>query len=296
VYRLLGYKTAFAKTPYASQLFGDDPHETYEHAVAVRKMGFRAAKFGWGPYGRGDAETDRHHVEAARGGLGEDVTLLVDVGTVWGEDVDRARARIPALEANGVGWIEEPFACGALDAHQKLAAETSIPLAGGEGCHNIHQAKTMIVHAALGYIQIDAGRIGGITIAKQAADYASARGVRYVNHTFTTHLALSASLQPYAGLEGDCFCEYPFSPSILARELTKESLALDPQGRIQLPEKPGLGMDIDLEVVAKYVVDTEIRVGGRLLYRTPQINGGGEHGHLGAPHAASLTAPRFEDG
>ena len=160
VYRLLGYDKNYPKTPYASQLFGDTPHETYEQAVQVREMGYRAAKFGWGPYGRDDVDTDRHHIEAARGGLGDDITLLVDAGTVWGEDVEKARLRIPALEANRVGWLEEPFPGGALDAHKSLAAGTSIPLAGGEGCHNIHEAKTMIDHAALGYVQIDAGRIG----------------------------------------------------------------------------------------------------------------------------------------
>lgn len=290
VYRLLGYERAFPKTPYASQLFGSDPHETYQCAVRVREMGYRAAKFGWGPYGRSDAETDRYHVEAARGGLGDDVALFVDAGTVWGEDVGKARARLAALEANRVGWLEEPFACGALDAHRQLAAETSIPLAAGEGCHNIHQARTMIDHAGLGFIQIDAGRIGGITVAKRAADYARGRNVRYVNHTFTTQLALSASLQPYAGLDRDVFCECPAAPSDLARALTKETLNLDENGQIHLSERPGLGMTVDLDAVAKYAVDAEIRIGGRLLYKTPELNGKGAGGAINAPHIEAVRS------
>lgn len=75
-----------------------------------------------------------------------------------------------------------------------------VGLAGVEGCHNFHMAKHMIDLAGLQYVQIDAGRIGGITVAKDVADYAAAKGVTYVNHTFTSNLALSASLQPFAGL------------------------------------------------------------------------------------------------
>ena len=55
-----------AKTPYASQLFGNDPHETLTKGAAQRKAGFRAVKFGWGPYGQGDAATDAAHIPAAR--------------------------------------------------------------------------------------------------------------------------------------------------------------------------------------------------------------------------------------
>jgi len=73
--------------------------------------------------------------------------------------------------------------------------------AGGEAAHNDHMARHLINCAGVGFIQIDTGRIGGIGPAKQFADYAVARGVMFVNHTFTSHLALSASLQPYAGLQ-----------------------------------------------------------------------------------------------
>ncbi|MEE8167186.1 MAG: mandelate racemase/muconate lactonizing enzyme family protein, partial [Myxococcota bacterium] len=58
VYRLLGQKRAHAKIAYASQLFGDDPQSTLEAARQVRADGFRAAKFGWGPYGKGSAKQD----------------------------------------------------------------------------------------------------------------------------------------------------------------------------------------------------------------------------------------------
>src|SRR5262249_26305374 len=158
------------------------------------------AKFGWGPYGRGTVEADADQVHAAREGLGREIALLVDAGTVWGDDVAAAERRLPDLEACHAVWLEEPFVSGALSAYRELAGRSRIvKLAGGEGCHNFQQARAMVDYAGLGFVQIDAGRVGGITTAAQAAEYAAARSVQFVNHTFTTHLALSASLQPCAG-------------------------------------------------------------------------------------------------
>lgn len=269
VWRLLGQRRALPKIAYASQLFGDDPETTLRRARAVVRAGFGAAKFGWGPYGRGSVAADADQVHAAREGLGEEVVLLVDAGTAWGEDVAAAAKRLPALEACRVLWLEEPFVNGALSAYRELAARCrTVRLAGGEGCHQYAQARAMVDHAGLGYVQIDAGRIGGITTAAQVADYAAGRGVQFVNHTFTTHLALSASLQPYAGRARDNLCEYPFQPSALARSFTAGRLAPDPGGRIRLPERPGLGLEPDWDALETYLVGVEIKVAGRTILAT----------------------------
>src|SRR5947199_7224845 len=108
VWRLLGHARVYPKTAYASQLFGDEPQTTLRRAQAVARAGFRAAKFGWGPYGRSTVEADAEHVHAAREGLGEDIALLVDAGAVWGDDVAAAEKRLPALEACCALWLEEP--------------------------------------------------------------------------------------------------------------------------------------------------------------------------------------------
>jgi L-alanine-DL-glutamate epimerase-like enolase superfamily enzyme len=267
VWRLLGYERTYPKTVYASQLFGDDPQSTLRRGQKVARAGFRAAKFGWGPYGHGTAKEDADHVQAAREGLGEDLTLLVDAGTAWGDDVALAAKRLPALEACRAAWLEEPFVNGALAAYHELAARCkTVKLAGGEGCHNVHQARAMMDYAGLGFVQIDTGRIGGITTAKQVADYALARGIQFVNHTFTTHLALSASLQPCAGREGDDLCEYPFEPSALARDFTATKLVPDSRGQVHLPDQPGLGLEPDWAALKKYVVEVEIQVAGRKVF------------------------------
>jgi len=269
VWRLLGYRRAYAKTAYASQLFGDDPQKTLRAARRVASAGFKAAKFGWGPYGRGTIKQDGDQVRAAREGLGKDTALLVDAGTVWGDNVAAARSRLRALESCRAVWLEEPFVSGAFEAYRQLAkCAGTLKLAGGEGCHDFHQAKNMIDSAGLGYVQIDAGRIGGITTAKQVADYARAKSVRFVNHTFTTHLALSASLQAYAGVEGDDLCEYPFEPSALARDFTAGKIVPDPNGQIRVPDRPGLGLEPDWTALKKYVKEVEIKVAGRTLFRS----------------------------
>lgn len=272
VYQMLGYRRAYPKTAYASQLFGDTPEQTLAKAREVRAQGFKAAKFGWGPYGRGSVAEDAAQVEAARAGLGSDAALLVDAGTVWGDDVEAAAQRLPALEATGTVWLEEPFVSGALQAYRSLAGRTrTLRLAGGEGCHQYHQAQNMLDHAGLGFIQIDAGRIGGITTARRVAADAHRRGVRYVNHTFTTPLALSASIQPYAGLEQDHLCEYPTEATPLARQLTADPPLPDGDGLIRLADAPGLGLEPDLATARKYLVPVRIEVGHKTIYETPEL-------------------------
>lgn len=270
IWKLLGYRRAWPKLAYASQLFGDTPAETFEAAQSVPAAGFKAAKFGWGPYGRGDVKIDAEHIRAAREGLGSDCTLLVDAGTVWGTNVPLAARRLKALHEAKAEWLEEPFVNGALAAYHGLSRKTPrIKLAGGEGCHDFQQARNMIDHAGLAYIQIDSGRIGGITTAFEVAQYAKKRGVTFVNHTFTTHLALSASIQPYAGLREHRICEYPLNPSELARDFTRTKILPDKNGEVQLPPGPGLGLVPDTIALKKYLVPTEIHVRGQVIFKTP---------------------------
>jgi L-alanine-DL-glutamate epimerase-like enolase superfamily enzyme len=272
VWKLLGYAASHPKVPYASQLFGDTPQETLDLGRKARAMGFRAVKYGWGPIGRGTPQDDADHFAAAREGIGPDGILLVDVGQIFGEDVERASLRLPALEKAGATWLEEPFHASALEAYGALSAlSPKVRLAGGEGAHNASMALHLIDFGKVGYIQIDCGRIGGIGPAKRVADYAAARGVTYVNHTFTSHLALSASLQPYAGLETNRICEYPVVPKQLAVDLTTNHLTPDANGEVRAPDAPGLGMDVSSAALKQYLVDVEIRVGGRTLYASPKV-------------------------
>ena len=273
VWKLLGYPASHAKTPYASLLFGDDAQLTLARAREAMARGFRAVKFGWGPIGRAGAQQDAEHFVAAREAMGPDGILLVDVGQIFVDDLERAATRLPALEAARATWLEEPFHSSALEEYGALARRcNTVRLAGGEGAHNFSMARHLIDYGGIGYVQIDCGRIGGIGPAKQVADHALAKGVTYVNHTFTSHLALSASLQPFAGLREHTICEYPAAPKALAVELTANHIQRDAQGSVYAPDAPGLGITIDAAAVRRYQVDTELRVAGRTLYRSPPFD------------------------
>lgn len=272
VYRLLGYKKPFPKLPYASQLFGDTPEETYEKAKQTNTGGYQAVKFGWGPFGKQGVVIDIAHLMAAREGMGNQAYLMIDAGTVWGENMAPAQERLELLKQVNAYWFEEPFINGALSQYKTLSlSNPTIPLAGGEGCNNFVQAQAMIDYAGLAFIQIDAGRIGGITAAKRVADLAVSRNITYVNHTFTSHLALSASLQSFAGIEKDFISEYPVELKSLAREIGKEKILPDNNGYIHVPEDSGLGIKVDTEACKKYLVDVEIKVKGKDVYYTPQL-------------------------
>jgi L-alanine-DL-glutamate epimerase-like enolase superfamily enzyme len=272
-WQLLGYSRAFKKLPYASQLFGDTPEETARLSKEAVGKGFQAVKFGWGPFGRGSVKDDADHLVAAREGLGQDGTLLIDAGQIWGEDVDAAKLRLHALEKARVAWLEEPFHGSAYEAYAALSEHcATLRLAGGEAAHNVFMARHLIDYGRIGYVQIDCGRIGGLGPAKRVADYAQKRNVTFVNHTFTSHLALSASLQPLIGIANDRICEYPVALSSLAWDLSKNHIVPDVNGEIAVPEAPGLGIDVDTVAMSRYLVPTEITVNGERLYETPRLS------------------------
>lgn len=269
-WKLLGYHKAYPKTPYASVLFGHTPQQTLERAQQMRSRGFQAAKFGWAPFGE-SLEGDVAHLDAAREGLGPDGILLVDAGQIFGEDVEAAAARLDAMERNRVAFFEEPFHGLAYGPYARLRERVqTVMTAGGEAAHNYAMAEHLIDYGRVGAIQIDCGRIGGLGPARQVADHAVRRGVTYINHTFTSNLALSASLQPFAGLQAHHVCEYPTTLKPLAVDMTRNHIVPDADGRIHVPDAPGLGIEIDAAAITRYRVDVEIRVGGRTLYTSPR--------------------------
>jgi L-alanine-DL-glutamate epimerase-like enolase superfamily enzyme len=151
------------------------------------------------------------------------------------------------------------------------ALSPEVRLAAGEGAHNPLMAEHLIDYGRIGFVQIDTGRVGGIGDAARVARYAEAAGVTFVNHTFTSHLALSASLQPFAGTASDRLCEYPVEAKALARQATTSHLELTADGTVSAPEAPGLGLEVDLDALQPYLVDVEITVGGTTLHTTPAL-------------------------
>ena len=95
--------------------------------------------------------------------------------------------------------------------------------------------------------------------------------MRFVNHTFNSHIALSASLQPFAGDARSTLCEYPVEAKAVAREITRDPIARDADGMVTAPDAPGLGVDIDPRAINRYLQDIDIRIDGRTIYRSPGV-------------------------
>ena len=274
VWKLLGHSDSYKKLPYASVLFGDDPAETKTNAESITARDFRAAKFGWGPMGRGTLEDDVALVQAARDGLGPDARLLVDAGVIWGDDVDAAYERAVKFAELGVVWLEEPLRTEEVGAYRALSDRVrangiDIGIAGGEGADFYRSADDMMTNAGLDFVQIDVGRIGGITEAKRVADRARELGFQYVNHTFKSHLSVAASIHVFAGFEEFDLIEYPAGNSPLVLGLTEPTgVFRDSEGYVKASSTPGLGVEVNLSAISKYQRHIKIEIDGEVLFES----------------------------
>jgi L-alanine-DL-glutamate epimerase-like enolase superfamily enzyme len=278
IHALLDDGPAYPKLPYGSVLFGDTPEATRERAVELRRRGYRAAKFGWGPMGRAGEAEDVALVRAAREGLGTggadgpEPRLMVDAGVAWGEDATTAYARAVAFAPYHLTWLEEPLSPDAVEAYAALAARRPpVPIAAGEGSGTYRAAEDLALHGSVSFLQIDAGRIGGITPAHRVRQLAETRGLHYVNHTFKSHMSLAAAIHVVAAVERFDLLEYPAGGSDLATRLTETRLEPGPDGRVRAPTGPGLGVRPDMDCVREYLQPVRIEVAGEVLYQTPEV-------------------------
>lgn len=262
--------TSHAKLPYASVLFEATPEATQERARELRARGFQAAKFGWGPMGQHGEAFDVALVEAARAGLGNDAQLLVDAGVVWGEDDETAYRRAVAFSRARIGWLEEPLWPDAIPAYGRLKRRRPpVPIAAGEGANRFRFAEDLVESGGVDFVQIDVGRIGGLTTAFQVRRLAERRGITYVNHTFKSHLSLAAAIQVFATAPGFELLEYPAGGSELSDRLVRNPLQRGADGLVRVPEGPGLGVEVDPATVQRFLKQVRIEVDGEVLYQTP---------------------------
>jgi L-alanine-DL-glutamate epimerase-like enolase superfamily enzyme len=267
VYRLLGGRKAHAKKPYASVLFGNTPEETFGIAQRLASQGFRAAKFGWGPMGKKDAGADEALVRAAREGLGPQPELMVDAGWAWGRDVEAVLDRARRFAPFRLTWLEEPLSPDALPEYAELTRQRpAVAIAAGENAATLRQAMNYIDQAGLSFIQIDAGRIGGITVARKVAEQAATKGITYVNHTFKSRLSVAAAFHAFADFEAFAYLEYPTSGSALSTELAPGAFDRDAEGLVSATEAPGLGVTVLRDCLRKFATPVRIDVAGRTIF------------------------------
>jgi L-alanine-DL-glutamate epimerase-like enolase superfamily enzyme len=250
VYQLLG--GGFRKTfrAYASILFGDTPAETEQVGAELAKQGFRAVKFGWGPMGQSEA-SDIAHVRAARQGIGTDAELMVDAGLCW--DTATAIRRARQFEPFNLTWLEEPLHPDNLAGYAKLCANAPTRIAAGEEICDIKEFQQMMDVGGIDVVQVDVTRVGGLARSKRIGWDSVERHRLCVNHSYKTGVNIAASLHFVAALPNTQYFEYCVEQGDLRKFLTKQTFPVV-NGEIAVPEEPGLGIELDEKIVAKYRV------------------------------------------
>jgi L-rhamnonate dehydratase len=250
VYQLLG--GGFRKTfrAYASILFGDTPAETERIGRALAEQGYRAVKFGWGPMGQSE-ESDIAHVRAARRGIGDGIELMVDAGLCW--DTATAIRRAQQFEPFNLTWLEEPLHPDNVEGYGRLSARSPLRIAAGEEVCDIKEFQRLMDVGGIDVAQVDVTRVGGLSRSKRIGYDSAERHRLCVNHSYKTGINIAASLHFVAALPNTHYFEYCVEQGALRQHLTRQKFPVV-AGNISVPEEPGLGIELNEEVVAKHRV------------------------------------------
>lgn len=250
MHALLGGTRRESVRAYASFLFGNSPEETAERAAQAHELGLTAVKFGWGPFGASET-TDLAHAAAARDALGDEVELMIDAGQAW--DPETALARAQKLADYDIAWLEEPLPPEDLAGYAWLCARSLVPIAGAELATGVPAFRRWLDTGKLDIIQPDVTICGGLTVAVEASEAAYSAGRRTVAHSFSTGVSLMASLHWMASRPDGELVEFCLSTSPLTRDLVTTVPRLE-NGRLAVPDGPGLGVELDPHVVQRYDV------------------------------------------
>lgn len=233
---------------YASLLMPDTIREAAALAERYVELGYRAVKFGWGPLGKDD-KFDVEAIRTLRKAIGDDIDLMVDIGHTW--DAQQAIRMAKRFEEFNVYWIEEPLPPDDHKGYAALADAADIYIAAGEQESGRLAYERLIRDAHLDILQPDLGRCGGLTEAKKIAYMAYDNNKKVVPHAFKTGILVAASTHFVASMPHGFLLEYTMSESPLARQLVANPVEFK-DGYVHLPNRPGLGIEIDPEIEAKY--------------------------------------------
>ena len=252
VCELLGTKKRDKVRPYASLLMPDTEREVAAAVERLAAMGFPAIKFGWGPIGKDEAR-DVRLAAAAKRAAGSNVEILIDAGFGYGADAERAIRVARKFEEIGIYWLEEPFEPDELEAYAKLADTVDIRVAGGEEEATRWGFRELRERGHVDVVQPDVTRCGGLSEALRIAQEAEAAGIMCVPHAWKSGVIKAASLHLNAVLETAYFQEYCVAQTPINLLLTKERMPVK-DGWIDVPTKPGLGVELDPEILERYAV------------------------------------------
>jgi len=254
LYKLLGGAYRDRVRAYASTLFRPTPDAMKRACEAYLERGFTAIKFGWGVFGQ-DRKRDIALVRAAREAIGPDVDLLIDPGWKVNRSAYDAIELLRDLEPYNIYWLEDFLHPENYEGYARVKeAGVKTRLAAGEqeatawGFHDlIHRGKIDVA-------QPDISRCGGLSQVRKIMWEVERAGIDMAPHAWLTDLLTAVSLHVNACLPRSLFLEYNVSNNVMLREVIRNPIALEPDGTMQVPQGPGLGIEVDEPAIAKYRV------------------------------------------
>ena len=251
LYRLLGGASRPVPAYAGGVSLGyQDPAQLVQEARAHVAAGYKAVKLRVGDTVKRDLE----RVAAVRRAFGDDLVILTDANT--GYRLTDARTALPGLEAQGVGWLEEPFPAHDWRSYREAKRYARVPLAAGENHYTRFEFDRLIDDGAITVLQPDLSKTGGITEALRIAALAGTWKLTIHPHTSMTALNMAASIHFLASIDNGGYFEADVSRANLFRDrlADKAPYRLDPDGCVRPLENPGIGLEVDEDFLAAHPV------------------------------------------
>jgi L-alanine-DL-glutamate epimerase-like enolase superfamily enzyme len=173
------------------------PGAVVENAMAAKAKGFRGVKV---KIGRPHVSEDVARLAAVRKALGPGFDIMTDANQ--GFTVSEAIRRARHYEALDVLWFEEPLPAEDLNGHVLLSRSTSVPIAVGESLYHPSHFREYLQRGACNIVQVDVGRVGGITPWLKVAHLAETFNVQVCPHyLMEIHLGLCCAIPNASWLE-----------------------------------------------------------------------------------------------
>lgn len=210
-----------------------------EDALRAKADGFGGCKL---KVGRPIHE-DVRRISAVREAVGPGFEIFTDANQRF--NVDEAIRRARAYEPLDIGWFEEPLTAEDISGHARLVDHTSIPIAVGESLYSAMHFREYLERHACSIVQVDVGRIGGITPWLKVAHMAEAFNIAVCPHfLMELHVGLCAAIPNGRWVE--------YIPQL--DELTTERMTIR-DGKAIPSSKPGLGIAWDLDAIERMTVE-----------------------------------------
>jgi L-alanine-DL-glutamate epimerase-like enolase superfamily enzyme len=255
VARLLGGVYRSRIKPYGSLLF-DEVDPLREKLLAAVARGFKAIKLGWKPFGRRDAKTDELLVRTARETVGPGVEIMVDAGgsdAFWPHGYKWALRTAQMLAAYDVVWFEEALPPDDLAGFAELRRNAPVPITTGEVFTRRQSFRQLFEQQCVDIVQPDCTKCGGLTEAWRIAWMAYEHNVLWVPHGWNTAVGLAADIQLACAMPVAKYVEF-LSPSPYIDELITTPFRPDAEGYLTIPDKPGLGIELNRDALKRYSV------------------------------------------